>query len=503
MISDESDRLEWRWFEGDNGPANTVKPSLKTSPQHPNAPARARWSKLLIAAGAGVVAISPALIGALPLLALGSIPVVLSFLAVVRLAYLAFERSARQELWRNILISLVAGAFMLTAADLLFRPIMRPPWYTVRWPRFEVILRFPPNYHSTTRIEGHGALAKDGRDIVFQTDAHGFRNEVADPSAIDLLVLGDSFAAGISTTQSEIWPRLLARRTGLSVYNLAVEGMNPWQELVTLLVERDRLELHSESRLLWMLFGANDLDGVFQPRYTLEELPLNNALEAAWVRFMSFRHQSPLASRVRFWQARNQSHSLVRRFLDGSGVSFFTPYAKRVDWTAADVRRHPHFPYLRTTIRALKQTLRRERVGLTIISAPSKAEVYAWVLNGGPPWSTKSARSAFSSAVAELAAREELPFVDLQPALIDASRRVFERSGQLLYWRDDTHWNLQGHRLVAEILIDRLGLARKLGPRTSSQFSIRGPRAASAGPGSSRPARGEARLAGATPKVGS
>jgi lysophospholipase L1-like esterase len=47
-------------------------------------------------------------------------------------------------------------------------------------------------------------------------------------------------------------------------------------------------------------------------------------------------------------------------------------------------------------------------------------------------------------------------FLDLKPVLVEESRREYERSGALLWWSDDTHWNGEGQRAAARAVYENL-----------------------------------------------
>ena len=97
---------------------------------------------------------------------------------------------------------------------------------------------------------------------------------------------------------------------------------------------------------------------------------------------------------------------------------------------------------------------RRLRVEVALV--PSKEEVYAWALDGAPPWTSPEEPSGFSAVLAGLCAGQGLRFLDLKPALVEASRRAYEESGALLWWRDDTHWNPAGQRVAASAAYEQL-----------------------------------------------
>ena len=64
-------------------------------------------------------------------------------------------------------------------------------------------------------------------------DRNGFRNKTIPPH-IDILVLGDSQTYGTGVTRDNAWPQQLAKRTGLTVYNMSCGGWGPVHYLLLL-----------------------------------------------------------------------------------------------------------------------------------------------------------------------------------------------------------------------------------------------------------------------------
>jgi lysophospholipase L1-like esterase len=90
------------------------------------------------------------------------------------------------------------------------------------------------------------------------------------------------------------------------------------------------------------------------------------------------------------------------------------------------------------------------------VLVPAKEEVYSWVWKGRHPWSTGAEPSGFSDVLRDICAREDLLFLDLKPYLVRESRRLYEASGQLLYWFDDTHLNTAGNTFTAPVIYSEL-----------------------------------------------
>ena len=133
---------------------------------------------------------------------------------------------------------------------------------------------------------------------------------------------------------------------------------------------------------------------------------------------------------------------------------FFRPYVERSHRSAPDVRQHQHFDDLHASLQALAAWARRHDVHFRIALAPSKAEVYRWLLPA-PPHATPDTATAWSPFLQNFCQEEALACLDLTPVLVREARRRYAGS-RLLWWPDDTHWNEAGHALVAATLHARL-----------------------------------------------
>lgn len=375
---------------------------------------------------------------------------------------------------------LLPGAFCVTLAiaDLLARVLLTSALYfrpdemfLSKYPRMPLVSRFAPN----TRYAGrtHGDLAAIGglphrepREIRFATDAAGFPNEPdAAARTIDLILLGDSYGVGSGTSQELTWGRLFGSRYGFHVYNLSISSASPWHEYIALATELDRLRVTDGALVVWAIFTGNDLDEFYYPSLEPRDLPWMDPIGALGVSLRTFQNRSPIRQIVtRFTQGRRERDQVIeRRFVDGSTVLFYSPYARRRGRSLEDVRRHEHYPNLEATLGAMARLARARGLHVAVVVVPSKEEVYSWVLDGGRRWSAGTAPSGLAQALEAMAGSYGFMFVDLKPRLIEASERVFRQSGALLWWRDDTHWNERGHAAAAAIVSEHV--ARRRDPR--------------------------------------
>ena len=309
------------------------------------------------------------------------------------------------------------------------------------------------------------------RDITVAIDAYGFRN-TEPPSAARVFLLGDSFVYGYHLTQKATAASVLGERLGTPVYNLGVFATSPVQQLQLL---KHLLKTKSESfkpaQVFWFIFEANDLEDDYPPFGRL----------ASPTRATSFEHMSagtivrwaadlPKAIRGQsiLWRLghgeivlRSQARDVEReaRTLDGQilpnplyrsarfGPKFFNQvYIDRARKSSSYVRDHPNLPKLRKAIADMAGIARTAGFRLTLVTAPSGVRMYHREFKVAGV----SEVPHFLRAVLEMAAQEGIDALDLSDALEPYAR------AELLYQRDDEHWNERANEIVAGLLAQHL-----------------------------------------------
>lgn len=91
-------------------------------------------------------------------------------------------------------------------------------------------------------------------EIILSSDENGFRNPVPSEN-YEMVVVGDSFAAGSHVSDHQGWTELLRERTGITLYNLGVSGSGPRTYLNNFVYYG--LDLAPRQALL-MLYEGND-----------------------------------------------------------------------------------------------------------------------------------------------------------------------------------------------------------------------------------------------------
>lgn len=413
----------------------------------------------------GVVSLSPFAVGvfdARPYAALG-------VMLLVFAAYATGPKGGRRS--KQVSLVLLSVCLAVTLFDLAARPLLlylsgvRPAErYIHRWEELPLLQRYTPavnfvgaTYGDLAAVSGR-ADWREWRRIRFVTDEYGFRNESPSPGSearpLDLIILGDSFGVAAGTSQEELLSSLLSRGFGLSVYNLSISREGPQQEYANLLLEGKRLHTREGATcVLWLIFGGNDLDDAYDPELENPRPARAGFLAGLADEIRDFRVRSP----VRRLLTRGDARLVIeKQFIDGRRMLFIETYAQRRGRTAEDVVRHPNFLNLRRTLGAMERLAGERRLTVAVALVPSKEEVYSWVLDGAPPWSTSGAPSGLSTVLRGLCEQHGFRFLDLKPALVEASRREYEQSRALLWWGDDTHWNGAGQRAAAAAIHETL-----------------------------------------------
>lgn len=382
---------------------------------------------------------------ALPVVALG---VVLAALA----ARPTWRRRATR--WAALAATTCVGA---VGADVALRVALSRSMYdrpllnfSQKWPRDPALTRVLPDVKDvrTTRGDLTGMLgdlrAAEPRTVRFASDAHGFRNDHLPDRPLDVVMLGDSFGMGEGTTQDDTWTAHLGR-AGLEVYNLSFPG-SPGTHVLNLAWEAPRLPLREGTVLVWALFSGNDLWETYPRRATPADPSLLARVSTV---VSSYRTRSPLRLLLLERPSpRAQEVVVVKR--GGEPVLFFGPYAQRAALTASHLQLEPRFPLLVESFGLMRRQAAAAGVRVLVVVVPSKEEVHAELLGR-----SGQAPTGFASTVRTLAGSVGFEVLDLHPALLAEARARGER-GRLLYWRDDTHWNEDGHELAARTLLSRL-----------------------------------------------
>jgi hypothetical protein len=171
------------------------------------------------------------------------------------------------------------------------------------------LLLNPADYLSATTVKDKVlgiTIASHSRGF----DEWGFRNRRV-PSRADVVALGDSHTYGNTATMDDAWPSVVARSTGLEVYNLGLGGYGPNQYYHLLMTKGLSL------RPRWVVCGlymGDDFENAFSITYGLDSWSWlrNGRWDAADPNIWGAAEPAGLAAGTRNWLS---EHSLVYRLV--------------------------------------------------------------------------------------------------------------------------------------------------------------------------------------------
>jgi hypothetical protein len=420
--------------------------------------------------------------------ALGTLPLVLlwltgivkgepifeySFFLLIALLFLSwlFASKSRLEGLSRTTFLLSSLSIALTIGDLVLRIFFSDLIYERNHEIFIRMLpdrpelrRYVPSTTARREVVGDlGALdsrieVRQARMEEFESDSFGFRNRPGKlKPPYNLLVLGDSVAAGSGSTQDESFGALLSSRFGYNVYNLSIPAAGPVQEFLNLRREFGRLKLSPDATVLLALFPSNDLVDSFEGITEISQKEEGTSLDQLGVVLADFRRRSAVSRLLWRFVANFQGASpqiIDRELANGRHMLFFRPYEVSAELERDEVGEDSRWPNFREAIGEIARFCGEKHLKLKVVLLPSKEEIYHWVIKQKAPFSLTYRPSGINESILDLCRERALDCYDPGAEIFDEARRYFNEKGGYLWWFDDTHPNPPGHEVLAH-LIDR------------------------------------------------
>ena len=416
--------------------------------------------------------------------------ILFALIASVIALYIGLGSAARKKKRAfQVLATLLIGlplVFVLDLALTITDPDSRPAYvveglaYHRRPESQEVTIHLdrPTARRSYPRAPAEAGFGRT--ECTLTADQRGYRNQT-DEDHYDVVVLGDSFAEGSQVSDQQTWPVLLARRSGLKVYNLGMSGYDPqhylaalqkyapalkpklvicllyegndfrsarWVEnpedyrlpagrIVQYYIRHSRV-LGAVDGLMCGLLGAVNADGDVPGGEILSWLPLRieGGGQATYYAFSPKRMVRHYVTEQEFrqdddWKTTVRILGEMRKVCDSMGAALLMAYA-------------PDKPHV--TMPLAEATLPAEQVrAFAALKMKQLPEADAFL-------EALLARLGSKEAVThEFCQTEGIPYVNTTTALRDLAAR-----GRQAYYTYDQHWTPLGHQVVAKVVHDYL-----------------------------------------------
>ena len=294
---------------------------------------------------------------------------------------------------------------------------------------------------------------KQSRDIYFKTDEYGLRNNINVKNA-DFILVGDSFVVGNGNTQNHIPSEVLSKLLNKKVANIAFPGAPANYEKN--LLEFEKI-IPSKSKIILFYFEGNDFankDINKKQEDKINKKFHSKLLYKTWVYYNILEHGKDIylariysSKQVFFKLIRRNSYAINQKIFDnlyylyeqrllnsktskkekffvkninGEDIAFYNNYASKTK------KKANFYTYI------FKDSNILEKIKF-VIFIPTKYRVYSDYFNEN--------------------INENLPFDFLKNEYQKLSIPVYDitntlkselKNNNLVYWRDDTHWNYNG-----------------------------------------------------------
>lgn len=323
------------------------------------------------------------------------------------------------------------------------------------FPFLQVFTNSPVRGGDLTTLMGHHPqvnLYKEWKPAATNwSDEFGFRNRPPTMGkAYSVIVVGDSFMMA-GARMEDTFAGMLESRTGLLVYNYAVDGRGPLWPMAQFLAS-PRFKTNPPPMVVWGLL-ERDLPGLayseevaiqigIRPRTSIRAMhlkpdtlkrELSDTAASAQVAARLWSYVTGLlatSSEVPVIEAAD--HSML--FYKPAIVSMSRP----VDFVAVS--------NIAETVARVAEMCRNRGSELVVVLIPDKERVYVERLPNAA--GEGQVAPSILGALESLLESRNVKAVNLLPIF-----RAHALRGEALYWRDDTHWNSRGIELAVESLV--------------------------------------------------
>lgn len=286
-------------------------------------------------------------------------------------------------------------------------------------------------------------------------DAQGFRNRGSPRDRYDIVVVGDSYAA-TGPQDEDTFAAQLEQASGMSVYNHAAEGRGTFWSIVRFFAA-ERFVGHEPHFLVWPVIEREIAGDYYEGGYfQVVENARSTGGVATTTSGIDWRILHPSALHVslpassayslvaaKVW---NRARYAVFGRLDPAVIASATGepmlfYGEAVAAQKWDAKKRDlwHVTHALTNLAAMASA---RGMTLVMVLVPDKECVHASQL---PTYASAGIQPCVLPELEQRLRDAGVAVVNLKPAFDAAVAR-----GDLLYWRDDTHWNPRGARLGAE-----------------------------------------------------
>jgi hypothetical protein len=303
--------------------------------------------------------------------------------------------------------------------------------------------RYAPNVHIEMDMP-HGDLRAmtteniaEPRHVVFETDRDGFRDS-RDYHGQHWLLVGDSFVTGHGNSQENLLVTQLQRDYGIDAYSLGNTG-----DLAdyAAYIRGFRKRYHDDVRALLFVFEGNDFEVTRRrPEWALARY--GRRYYSLFSELNTYRVTQSLLKRLLRGGQIHAGSAIEIHAIGGRPMAFYKPYV--------DVTRRAQLPEL--------AGFEQELAGMQpyverVYFVPTKYRVYHAQFAPG-----ETLPDVQWDYLSHLCQKYGLRCTNLTAPLVSEAAAQLGK-GEVIWWRDDTHWNPRGIAVAARVVAGDLRAA--------------------------------------------
>ncbi len=334
------------------------------------------------------------------------------------------------------LVSVLSVVFALALCEVVLQVADYPPalWYP--WdPSRETGYKFAPHLNQR--------MISTYYDVAFKTNSLGLRDQEVGPKQGErILILGDSYTCGYGVEQNETFPDLLEQKLGVEVINGGVGG---WELIHQLHYARAHLAELKPDLVVLALFTGNDLIG----NLDWESRPGNELVS----RVAPFPTSKPREPKLKLLFDIYRFKQRVRRGQVKKSQDWEPPPpAMRIFQRQMESEVEQAYRQAATILPELKAEVEKSGARFVVVFFSERQVVDSQAAErwkeSYPGFDQKYDLLKPERFLEDLCQREQIPYLNLNLAL----RALGPERVASLYFRQESHFNREGHRFVAETI---------------------------------------------------
>ncbi|MEM7050447.1 MAG: GDSL-type esterase/lipase family protein [Acidobacteriota bacterium] len=352
---------------------------------------------------------------------------------------------ARLPQWTLFCAATVVALLTAEGALRLFAPVP----YSI-----ERSMYFEADPHTGFRLKPHGIGRYQG-SIAAIANGLGMRDDEVTVEKADgvrrVLVIGDSFTVGAGVEQADAYPQLLERRLAapdLEVVNAGVGGWGPYQYRQFF---EHRGGAFAPDLVLVGFFVGND---TYDPRQSFAKLPTailgrrisRDAAASRWSGAKVLLTEHLHLGRLALTRSAPANRHIERRDCGDFSPQLLKIQRRRLrrNQRPPDAERRALMTANLDHLTALAESARRGGAQVLLVLIPDENQINPRLTTALPERAREGTDLDLPQALLRPALEaRQLPYVDLLSAFRDDPRCLY---------LNDTHWNVAGHHLAAELL---------------------------------------------------